>query len=417
VLGRFSAATITGHEAGATEFLHWLKPHAENPDIASTFEDVHRTIRPSSSFEILLARYANDTPELVHYRSVPPAFSHAPVIATGSPPEDLKSEMRGFLRRMAARGWPSSASAVGLTSLMMWGGVHNAPAFAHGIGGAYYSLTVGPQGVSWTPDTRVIVVPPALSQPVRTYADPYSPAIEPDPVPGLHAVTIIERDGILVVGSSIADGTILTNDFVARDLVQWRAIWETRISSELAKTPRYVVLLSMYPSRILILDMEAEGSGRLYIEHEGKMMLHSELRSMLFAPLEEGIRDVVLYPLSLWNSTEALLGKNELSGADARDLAHRALVHGYDGDIEQAAACLMRALATAPEDEMVLSCAAQFVVQNKDASAVAELLTELLVRNKNALSFVNRLATDISGIDPAASKALLAFLGRVGRPA
>ena len=162
--------------------------------------------------------------------------------------------------------------------------------------------------------------------------------------------------------------------------------------------------------------MEAEGSSRLYIEHEGKMMLHAELTSMLFAPLEEGIRDVVLYPLSLWNSTEALLGKSELSGVDARDLAHRALVHGYDGEIEQAAACLMRALATAPEDEMVLSCAAQFVAQNKDASAVAESLTELLVRNKTALSFVGRLATDISGIDPAASKALLAFLGRVGRP-
>lgn len=410
-LGPFAAATITGDEGGATEFLRWLRPHVGRDDAADILRSTHATLRPREAFEIGLARYHRGAPELFWYRSKAGVVVRSPSVVTGSLPQNAKAEIEALARNFGAHGWPPEAGAVGLVSCLMRTGLHERSKFFHGVGGAYHAAIVGPSGVSWISDTKLLTIPR------RTPAEkmwPNPKSVDGEIPMGGDWISVVERGGIVAIGSSIlGQARVLTNDFVRSDLAAWYDRWGQDVLNAIRHgSPRFVVLISKEIERIIVVDLQAGGDE--FVQMMGdRHAFRDDLISAFFAPLTGGRREIRLLPETELTSTSKLLSASSISRGDARDLADHSLAAHEEGRADEAETCLLRALAAAPDDEWVVACAAFLVGTEAGHSTLERALTTAMNEGGVSSQLVTHLVLACSDHDESRAEAALRFLSTV----
>jgi len=272
-LGTHAAATIAGTAHDALDALAWVKPHLGVDDFETMWAKA-MSAKEHVSFEILVARWHRDVPELYrcigrHAERVRPGQS----TIIGSVRDDERITLETRTRIMLVRGHKPEMIQLGTCALLVWR-AFNEVGFKDHIGGTPASLIVNAKGLAWMPDTSVY-------------------AVDVRPGPGgklsfhdsIHRVSIIGREDVVAVSSTYTNETrLLVNPATAESLPTWYEKWiDEVLAVSRQNSVKLIALVALIQRRLALLELELCQDKYIKVESD-QVIFGDELKSFFLGP-------------------------------------------------------------------------------------------------------------------------------------
>ena len=272
-LGTHAAATIAGTAHDALDALAWIKPHIAVDDFETMWADA-MSVKTHVSFEILVARWHRDAPEL--YRCI---GRHAERVRPGQPTiigsvrDDERSTLETRTRMMLVRGHQATMIQLGTCALLVWR-AFNEVGFKDHIGGTPASLAVNANGLAWMPDTSIYAVD------VRPGPDGTVAFHDT-----IHRVSIIGREDVVAVSSTYTNETrLLVNPAAAELLPSWRDKWiDEVLSVSRQNSVKLIALVALIERRLALLELGLCQNKYIKVESD-QVIFGDELKTFFLGP-------------------------------------------------------------------------------------------------------------------------------------